>query len=524
MTVNPLSKKIFFAFFTILLFLGDADASKGFERSRSIMDIGKTEGAKMVLLEKALDLESLKDESSPQQVLYARLLNVRDGTADGRVKSTDIATYMTLMIFLQDIVSPEESLDQRAALNRANAMVALADLASQNEEKRHFYHEAYYLYTLLSNTADQPKVQKAASHNAQKLLKSKKIKQRERVKLEEAGMLKPETLAPIVSSAVKSQFDSLEEMMNPFLAGIPEMVSHTFQSMGVKLTPDMLKKMQGMSLEEHPGLLSLRKEHEKKVTDQVMSVMSSETPRDREEQMATLKSVPKILLEDVHLEAMSHLLGQVYLSVKETPLLRGRTAMVVPVGRSVSWLVELHKALDSTLKTGIEFKPILASGLRTLEPTTSQKVGYKKYLDSRGFDELEEGNVELIFLDVSESGQTLISIKNFVEELYPGLRNKTQHFAILYGEETTDLPCARVTYMPHRLRPVMFAKHDEKQYYCLRPTFYPHDWETPEVIDDFVIPKGALEWQEMMRDWAQGEGAATACRRIQEVLEPEVSL
>jgi len=58
---------------------------------------------------------------------------------------------------LQDIVSPEESLDQRAALNRANAMVALADLASQNEEKRHFYHEAYYLYTLLANTADQPR-------------------------------------------------------------------------------------------------------------------------------------------------------------------------------------------------------------------------------------------------------------------------------------------------------------------------------------------------------------------------------
>ncbi len=473
----------------------------------------------MVLLE-----DSLKDESSPQQVLYARLLNVRDGTADSRVKSTDIATHMTLMIFLKDIVSPEESLDQRAALNRANTMVFLADLASQNEEKRHFYHEAYYLYTLLANTADQPKVQKAASNNAQKLLKRKKIKQRKRVKLEEACMLKPETLAPIVSSAVGSRFDDLEEMMKPFLAGIPEMVSHTFENMGIKLGPDMLKKMQEISFEESPVVLSLRKEQEKKVTDQVMLAMSSETPRDREEKMATLKPVPKILLEDVHLEAMTHLLGQIYLSVKETPLLRGRTPVVVPVGRSVSWLVELHKALDSTLKTGIEFKHILASGLRTLEPTTSQKAGYKKYLDNLGFDELEESNVELIFLDVSESGQTLISIKNFVEELYPGLRNQTQHFAILYGEETTDLPCARVAYMPHQLRPVMFAKHDEKQYYCLRPTFYPHDWETPEVIDDFVIPKGALEWQEMMRDWTQGEGTATACRRIQEILEPEGSL
>ncbi|HBN23113.1 MAG TPA: hypothetical protein DD412_07735, partial [Holosporales bacterium] len=433
-----------------------------------------------------------------------------------------------LMVFLRDIISPEESLDQRAIFNKANAIVALADLSSCDEEKRYFYHEAYYIYTLLSKMADQPSVQKAASNNVRKLLKTKKIKQRERAVLEKAVMPKSEELTPIVSSFVESHFGDIESRMQPFLDGVPEMVLGFFQQMGIEFTEEMraetLSKMKESKTREYPELLRLRKKEEEKMTDQIVHSMSTRTPGMQEKKIAITKPVPKILLKDIHLEAMAHLLGQVYLSVKQTPLLRGRTPVVIPVGRSVSWLVELHKMLDSTLKTGIEFRHILASGLRNLEPTTPQKIGYKSYLGGLGFEELEKSKVELIFLDVSETGQTLISIKAFVEELFPGLENHTQHFAILYGEETTDLPCARIAYMPNGLRPIMFAKHNEKQHYCPHPTFYPHDWETPEVIGEFRVPKGALEWEERMKIWAKGEGAAASCRKIQAVIESEGSL
>lgn len=522
MIVATVFKRIFFSILTTLLFLGNVHASSGLEKPRSILEIGVRDIEKMSFLEAFLDLGSLKHEESPQEALYTRLLKVRDGEADDRVEKTDLATYMTLMLFLKDIISPEENLDQRAALNRANTMVALGDRSSFDEEKRHFYHEAYYIYTLLSKIGGQSNIKKTASNNIHKLLKAKKIKQRERVDLEEAVMPKAEELTPVVSSVVATQFDDLELMMQPFIDGMPDMMLGVFQKMGIELAPEMrqeiLLNIKAKESERNAELLKLRKREEEKITDQIVESISTETPGMYEKKMAQIKSVPTISLRDIHLEAMAHLLGQVYLSVKQTPLLRGRTPVVVPVGRSVSWLLEMHKMLNPTLKTGIEFRHILASGLRTLEPTISQKAGYKKYLDSLGFDELEKGNVELIFLDVSESGQTLISIKAFVEELYPGLENHTQHFAILYGDETTDLPCARVGYMSHILRPVMFAKHSEKQYYCPHPTFYPQDWETPEVLDEFVVPKGALEWQEIMQDWARGKEAVASCRKIQELL------
>lgn len=523
MTINITPKEIFFSFFIILFSFFEGQTSSVFERSDSVLSIGKAEEAKMRLLETFLDLKSLRSKESPQGALYARLLKVRNGKADHRVKRTDIATYITLMTFFGDIVSPEESLDQRATLNRANALVSLADLASHDMEKRHLYYEAYYLYTLLSNTADRPNIKEAAHNNAQKLLKTEKIITRARKELKKAVMPKSEELIPLVNSAVKSQLDDIEAMRQPLLDTVLELVLGGLQEKGIKLTEEMRSEirlgMQEESQKEDPDLLKLRKREEKDLANQVISAIGSRTPGMREKEIALTKPVPMIMLKDSHLEAMTHLLGQVYLTVKRTPLLRGRMPVVIPVGRSVSWLVKLHEMLEPTCKIDIEFRHILASGLQNLEPTTPQKLGYKKYLDSLGFDKLEkDNNVELIFLDVAESGQTLMSIKSFVEELYPGLENHTQHFAISYGEQTTDLPCARIGYMPHALRPVMFAKHNEKQHYCPHPPFYPHDWENPEMIGEFVVPKGALEWEEKMQTWVKGQGAVASCREIQELL------
>ncbi len=142
----------------------------------SIMKLEGAEMLKMNILAAFLDLQSLASEHEPQKTFYGRLIHVRNGTANSRVKKTDIATYMTLMIFLKEITSPKEGLDQRAALNRANVFVALGDLATNPDEKRHFYQEGYYLYTVLSNTADQVRVQQASKINIQKLIRTKKLR------------------------------------------------------------------------------------------------------------------------------------------------------------------------------------------------------------------------------------------------------------------------------------------------------------------------------------------------------------
>ncbi len=329
------------------------------------------------------------------------------------------------------------------------------------------------------------------------------------------------TVAPIVST----QFDTIEESMKPFLAFMPELAIGFFEKMGMNITPEMreemLTKMRGQATENASELRALREQAEEKVIENIVSSMGSFNPGVLEKEQASQRSIPTISFGDYHLEAMTHLLGQLYLTVKETPLLRGRIPVVIPVGRSISWLVKLHEMLDPTLQTGVEFKHILASGLNGLRPTPSQKIGYKGYLDGLGFEGLEDGQHELLFLDVSESGQTLTTMKSLVEELYSPLLNHTQHLAILYDEETTDLPCARIIRMSDDLRPVMFAKHSEKQYYCPHPTFYPHDWETPEILDDFVVPKGARDWEGKMQDWLSGEEVEVACRKIKEILEPE---
>jgi|GEM_PF-5817248 len=447
----------------------------------------------MRALETFLGINPLGSEEPPQEVFYKRLIKVRNGEVDNDIKKTDIATYMTLVIFLKYITSSQNNLDQRASLNRANALVALAKLSSHTKERNRFYSEAYYLYTILSNRADQSDVTRAATKNAQKLLDAEKIRQRARAPLKMASMTEDPELMSIIRAEVNAQFVILEKAMGTFTGQFFDILQNQLR------------------------------QNKEKLIQQTISDLMLKTPRAQEERRAVERVVQNILLQNEHLNEMTHLLGQLYLSVKDTPLLRGRRPVVVPVGRSVSWLVELHKALDSTLRTGIEFKHILASGLRTLEPTASQKSGYKSYLDGLGFNELEEENTELIFFDVSETGQTLISIKSFIEELYPGLKNHTQHFALLYTERTIDLPCARIGYMPDSLRPIMFSKHNEKQYYCRYPTFYPHDWETPGVIGEFVVPKGALEWGERMNIWTKGEGANTACRRIIELLEAPLS-
>ena len=85
-----------------------------------------------------------------------------------------------------------------------------------------------------------------------------------------------------------------------------------------------------------------------------------------------------------------------------------------------------------------------------------------------------------------------------MEEFYPNLRGCLQHLAITYDQETTDLPCARQVYMPHSLRNTLFAKHEEKQYYCPDPTFYPHDWDNPDALEGFEVPEGAQQWQVKM--------------------------
>ena len=68
----------------------------------------------------------ISQAGASQEALYAVLLQVRNGAAVAGISKTDISTHLTLATILNRVSSPSDNLDQRAALNRANSLVALA--------------------------------------------------------------------------------------------------------------------------------------------------------------------------------------------------------------------------------------------------------------------------------------------------------------------------------------------------------------------------------------------------------------
>lgn len=413
-------------------------------------------------LEPCIRAVASNNSDENQKELYTALLNVRDGTV---LKDAQHESLLALVSVLPMITKTYEGLDERAALNLANAKYYLANEFPDSQEAQILYQESYYLYSLLSRRTSREDIKKASNKNMNKLLNEEKVRL-----VTQTQTTQEEVLMPII----EEQVENFTKQLNVIYQGIPNYESLIRAEIN-KFKEEMLK-----------DLLSVNRGIE-------------------EEKALQTNPIPDIELTETHLSSLTHILEQVIYFIHTTPLMKNRHPVLVPVGRSVAWIVKLWEKLPLH-ELNVEIPPmthILASGLSKTSPTKNQKLAYKSYLDQLGFGEYGPDH-EIFFLDVSETGATFQRIQVLIEELYPELENHTQNIALLYNGDTTNLEQTRVCYMEDFLREPMFAKHSEKQYYCPFPTFYPENWE--RGLSDFSVPEGALKFEEIMDKWIEKEG------------------
>lgn len=425
-----------------------------------------------------------------QEELYEELLKVRDGKILENAKHENL---LALVTSLPLITTSYDNLDERAALNLANAKYYLANFFPDSQESQIFYQESYYLYSLLARRSFQENIKNASSTNMDRLLNEGKIRL-----VTQKQTTQSERLLPIVNEICQTTMDTLETMLH----GIPDLLLSNFEGFGITLEntdrENLLKK-----LETHNKkfLVDERNKFKEETLERALKL----NRRELEEEAFLINSVPIIEFTDTHLASLTHLIDKIIYFVHTTPLMKGRIPVLVPVGRSVSWIVKLWGKLPlNELNVDIPaMVHILASGLSNTTPTHNQKIGYKDYLDQLGFGEYESEH-EVFLLDVSETGASLQKMQSLIEDLYPGLEKHTQNIALLYDGDTTDLQQTRVCYMDNSLREPMFAKHSEKQYYCPFQTFYPEDWE--KGLSYFSPHEGAIKFEKIMDDWVEKAG------------------
>ncbi len=484
------------------------------------------------------DFQSEADALKDQDKLFVRLKLIRDGNAVKGIGGKDKTALLVQYIYLTKITSRKEDLDQRAALTLANATVALVEnnhVPPLQHSK--FLQDAFYLYSLLAERGNDI-IKHAATNNRDRLLLNKQFQDQkqpntlrqvrpvtavEMLKIEYDKILEGLSLATnrVFDAAKKTSINIGQAMAKDLLANSDEQVSQDDIDRYVA-------QINGLVIEKGTDgakQIILQNHQQQALTIAQFVVASSMqgremiTLREAEESQAAGKVVPTIPVPDSVWDAMFNLLAQIYILKIETPLLGEKVPLIVPIGRSVSWLFEMHELIEPELQTGIEMRHILASGLSKYEPTPDQKEGYKRYLSSKGFDDLD--NREIILLDVCDTGQTLRAMKDLLPELFPELAGRIQSISILYEGTTSSVPCTRVVRMNDPLKGIIFAKHAANRFYNPHPMFFPDEWVNGGPSEDFKVDPRATLWRKKLKTWTESEHAQ---RHMQEIMGAVKSL
>tara|TARA_A100000171_G_C2136375_1_gene150579 strand:+ start:312 stop:1868 length:1557 start_codon:yes stop_codon:yes gene_type:complete len=432
-------------------------------------------------------------DAATQEAYFAKLRDLRDGKVPG-IHTDDFVSLFLLSSELRALKTPENHLNERAALNLANTLVRIAKHL-KGPRASNMYQEAYCLYTLLQKRAHHAGVVKAATNNAGKLIVDNQITQADQRELVPAVKTVPEAIA---RETTEKHFDQLEEQFAPLESILRQTVIRAFEDRGIQFTPKMRQVMmkEARSVARRPDLLAIK---ERAIDDTVGKIASIPlpSPAEMEKEEAAKKPVAEIHVSDETFFDLYRLLKTVYNLSKQTLTLDGRKPLIVPLGRSVAWLVKLHEKLNPS---DVQFAHILGSGLRNYAPLPEQIAAYKAYLDSLGFAEFVT-NRELIFLDTAETGQSLITIQNLFEQMYPETVGHIQRIALMYSRTTIDLPQTRNCYLSPLLMELLFAKHSDRAGFSPYDVFYPQDWEKGDPMTRFEVPDGAQRIDAQLQAW-----------------------
>ena len=407
-------------------------------------------------------------------------------------------TFYFLSHKFRDIKTIHRDLNEKATLNLANALVGYADTldARMNElfqsfgyhskqkqkEKKiknvpeldfclsqlhiGFYQEAYCLFTLLAERATLDNVRKASLKNTKKLLKN--------------GRITP-AKSPFAKSVLASNIITKEIARDVVEEDVKRIESENKKSFNPKARQDYIDVLINMIIgKEIPSPISVERE-----------------------KAASMPSV-SLSVTNKTFDQLNTLLQNVYNALKKTTILDDRQIVLVPIGRSVGWLIKLHEKLEQKQSSGITYRHILGSGLYKYLPTKRQKTAYKSYLDLLGFNSLATSS-EFVFLDIADTGTSLKAFQNLVEELYPEAKNHTQLIAIMDSWSTISLSKARILHLPLYLRKFLVSKHLNYEKFSPFSIFYPHDWPKGDPMKTFNVPEEAQEIDQRLQKWVDAK-------------------
>ncbi len=441
-----------------------------------------------------------------QKKLYEALTKIRKGEVKG-IDSKAPETLILLMAYFPLIRTLEDNLDKRAMFNLANCKVNYADQDPNQSMKAILYQDAFYLYTCLMDAFPEQ-----AYKNSQCLLKLQKIQNvisnpKNQRQLISGAKHVTRALEECLDQSINTNFDY---MLEDYQRRTSLLTSHLLSFLPSNTHGEVLDEISKINESTHLQIEQEVNKEKYKCRERVIEKYFPHPPSEREhlalEQAMISGKVPDLNLTDEILKKLLSAWGNVLKMAHETPLIGARKPVIIPIGRSVHLFAALHNKIGDLFHSQVPVRHILASGLSEYEPTLEQRFHYQNYLNTIGFDKFTDQD-ELLLVDVCETGSTLQQVQRIIEELYPQVKGHTQFLVLLYDKLTMDLAKARAIHLSADLMDSLFAKHNEKSFYCAYPTFYPQDWVNWSThLAQFKVPEGARKFDVQIDEWIRKGG------------------